>query len=86
MYYVVGPSTTRMLYTRRSAYLVEADVGRCVPSGKSAAPKVELQSLRTSAKVQRITGARHTAVRLWRSCSAIVCDIIYIAAPWMQRA
>jgi hypothetical protein len=31
--------------------------------------------------MQRISGARLIAVRLWRSRPAIVCDIIYIAAP-----
>ena len=86
MNYVVSPSAARMLYTRRTTYLVETGIGRCVPSGKGAAPKVELQPLSTSTKVQWITGARHTAVCLWRSRPAIICDISYIAAPWMQRA
>jgi hypothetical protein len=69
-----------------SAYLIATNVGRCVPSGKGAAPKVELQPLGTPAKMQRVAGARNIAVGLWRSRPAIVCDIIYIAAPWMQHA
>ena len=69
-----------------SAYLIATNIGRRMPSVKVTAPKVELQPLGTSAKMQRITGARHIAVRLWRGRPAIVYDIIYIAAPWMQRA
>ena len=66
-----------------SAYLIAANIGRCVPRGKGATPKVELQPLGTPTKMQRIAGARHIAVRLWRSRSVIVCNIVYIAAPWM---
>jgi hypothetical protein len=79
-YCVYGPSTPFVHTSTESEYLIATNIRGCVPRVKGAVPKVELQPKGISAKMERITRARHCAVALRGSCS-IVRDIRDVATP-----
>jgi hypothetical protein len=58
-----------------------ACVGRGIPGGEFAIPKVKLQPLGTSTEMQRIARTSHGAIGL-RGSSSVVGDIRNIAAPY----